>query len=144
MPGLPAKNVLDVQLVVSTLDDSDALSDTLSDAGFPRLEGEWWDEPQDGGEKWLKRVHVGADPRRAVNLHVRSLETPAWRLALLFPAWLRANPAECDAYADLKYRLAALHADDGTIERYADDKQAWIGEAFARAESWAAETGWTP
>ncbi|HKN52673.1 MAG TPA: dephospho-CoA kinase [Amycolatopsis sp.] len=144
VPGLPAKNVLDVQLVVSTLDDSDALSDTLSDAGFPRLEGEWWDEPQDGGEKWLKRVHVGADPRRAVNLHVRSLETPAWRLALLFPAWLRANPAECDAYADLKYRLAALHADDGTIERYADDKQAWIGEAFARAESWAAETGWTP
>jgi dephospho-CoA kinase len=144
VPGLPAKNVLDLQLLVSTLDDADALSETLSDAGFPRLEGEWRDEPQGGGEKWPKRVHVGADPRRAVNLHVRSRETPAWRLALLFSAWLRENPAERDAYADVKRRLAELHADDGTVEHYAEDKQGWIGEAFKRAESWAAETSWTP
>jgi dephospho-CoA kinase len=145
VPGLPAKDVLDLQLTVSTLDDADAFADALSDAGFPRAEGEWWDDPQGGAEGgWPKRFHFGGDPGRMVNLHVRSQETPAWRLALLFAEWLRQNPAERDAYAEVKRKLAAAHSADGTVEAYADEKQAWVNAAFGRAEVWAAATGWTP
>jgi dephospho-CoA kinase len=143
VPGLPAKNILDLQLTVSTLDDADTLGDLLADAGFPRLAGDWCDDAQDGDGTWPKRMHVGADPRRPVNLHVRSMETPAWRLALLFRDFVRANPAERDDYREVKLRLAAAHAADPTFEAYADEKQEFVNGVFARAEKWAAATGWT-
>ncbi|WP_344868476.1 dephospho-CoA kinase [Amycolatopsis ultiminotia] len=144
VPGLPAKDVLDLQLTVSTLDDADALAEALADAGFPRREGDWADDPQGGDTPWPKRLHVGADPKRAVNLHVRSTETPAWRLALLFRDWIRAHPDERDSYAAVKQQLAREHAADGTIEHYADEKQSWVNEAFVRAEAWAEESSWKP
>ncbi len=144
VPGLPAKDIVDLQLVVSTLDVADELSGTLSDAGFPRLEGDWADDAHDEEGTWPKRLHVGGDPRRPVNLHVRSQETPAWRLALLFPAWLRANPGERDAYAEIKNKLAAKHSGDGTVMAYAEEKQDWVDAAFTRADAWAESTGWTP
>ncbi|MFJ1765783.1 dephospho-CoA kinase [Amycolatopsis sp. NPDC088138] len=144
VPDLPAKDVLDLQLTVATLDDADTLSELLSDAGFPRLAGDWADDAQDGDGTWPKRLHVGADPKRPVNLHVRSKETPAWRLALLFRDYVRAHPGERDDYRDVKLRLAEAHADDGTVEAYADEKQDWVNAAFVRAEKWAETTGWTP
>ena len=143
VPGLPAKDTLDLQVTAPSLDVADEFADALSDAGFVRAAGEWWDEPQDGG-KWLKRFHFGADPGRAVNLHVRSPQTPAWRLALLFAAWLRQNPAERDAYAEVKRKLAGAHAGDGSVDSYSGDKQEWVNAAFRRAEAWAERTGWTP
>ena len=144
VPGLAAKDVLDLQLTVPTLADADALADALSAAGFPRAEGDWADDPQDGAAQWPKRFHFGGDPGRPVNLHVRSTETGAWRLALLFRDWLRARPDERDAYGDLKLRLAEKHESHGTAGPYTDEKQEWIDAAFGRAEAWAAETGWTP
>jgi dephospho-CoA kinase len=144
VPGLPGKDVLDLQLTVATLADADTLGELLADAGFPRLAGDWYDDAQDGAGTWPKRLHVGADPKRAVNLHVRSAETPAWRLALLFRDFLRANPGERDDYRDVKLRLAGAHAADGTVEAYADEKQEWVNGVFARAEKWAATGGWTP
>jgi dephospho-CoA kinase len=144
VPGLPAKNILDVQITVSTL-DADTFADALSDAGFPRAAGDWWDDPQDGSTSpWPKRFHYGADPGRPINVHVRAQETPAWRLALLFVAWLRHNPGEREAYAKVKSRLAEAHAGDGSVEQYAEEKQEWVNAAFRRAESWAAGAGWTP
>jgi dephospho-CoA kinase len=144
VPGLPAKDVLDLQLTVPTLAEADALADTLADAGFPPVPGRWYDDPQDGGVGWAKRLHVSGDPGRPVNVHVRSPETPAWRLALLFPEWLRHDPRERDGYAAVKRKLAEAHAADGTTERYAEEKQEWVNAAFRRAEEWAGRTGWTP
>ncbi|MBB4682932.1 dephospho-CoA kinase [Amycolatopsis jiangsuensis] len=144
VPGLPAKDILDLQLTVSTVDDADELAEVLADAGFPRREGEWVDDPQSGGTPWPKRLHMSADPKRAVNLHVRSTETPAWRLALLFRDWIRAHPEEREQYAAVKQQLAREHAADGTVEHYAEAKQGWVNEAFVRAESWAANSSWQP
>ncbi|MFD5244111.1 dephospho-CoA kinase [Amycolatopsis sp. NPDC058340] len=144
VPGLPAKDILDLQLTVSTLDKADELADALSDAGFPRADGEWYDDAHGEEGTWPKRFHFGGDPRRPVNLHVRSQETPAWRLALLFPEWLRRNPGERDTYAAVKNAMAAKHAGDGTVERYTDEKQVWVDAAFTRADAWAESAGWTP
>jgi len=54
VPGRSARDVLDLQVVVSTVNDS--LTEALSDAGFP---------PGDG-------FHVGADPGRPINLYVHT------------------------------------------------------------------------
>ena len=147
VPGLPAKDVLDLQLTVPSLARADEVADILSGAGFPRAEGHWFDDPQDDSTPvalWDKRFHFGADPVRPVNLHVRSVEGPAWRLPLLFRDWLRANPAELTAYAEVKRRLAGAHAGDGTTLPYAEEKQGWVNDAFVRAERWAERTGWSP
>jgi dephospho-CoA kinase len=136
VPGLPAKDILDLQLSVSTLEDADAVADALSDAGFPRATGDWEDDPRDGSTSWPKRFHFGADPARPVNLHVRSGETGAAELALLFRNWMRAHPEERDAYGELKLQLAEAHAGDGTTEAYTDEKQDWINDAFRRAGAW--------
>jgi dephospho-CoA kinase len=139
VPGLVAKDILDLQLIVSTLEDADAVADALSNAGFPRAAGDWVDDPQDGATTWPKRFHFGGDPGRPVNLHVRSEETGAARLALLFRDWMRSHPADRDAYGELKLRLAEAHAGDGTTEAYTNEKQAWITSAFRRAEAWAGD-----
>lgn len=148
VPGLAAKDVVDLQLTVSTLDDADAIADALSDAGFPRASGEWWDNahgPAAGGaRRWVKRMHYGADPARPINLHVRSTENAEWRQSLLFPAWLRDNPDERDAYENLKRKLARVHDGDGSVDGYAEDKTEWIAAACERARAWAERTGWTP
>jgi len=143
VPGLPAKDIIDIQILVESLTDADAFAGTLSDAGFPLAEGHWYDDPHDGAAHWPKRFHFGGDPARPVNLHVRSRETPAWRLALLFAAWLRDNDSERDAYAAVKREIAAVHASGSTVD-YAEDKQFWISAGFQRAEEWAGRTGWTP
>jgi dephospho-CoA kinase len=144
VPGLVAKDILDLQLTVSTLDDADKIADAVSAAGFPRATGSWYDDPQDGAETWPKRFHFGGDPGRPVNLHVRSQETGAWRLALLFRDWIRAHPGERGAYGELKLRLAEKHNSDTTTEPYTEDKQGWLNGAFQRAETWAASSGWSP
>lgn len=146
VPELPAKDVVDLQLTVATLADADAIATALSEAGFPRADGHWYDDPQGGAEpqRWDKRFHYGADPARPVNLHVRAADGPAWRLALLFRDWLRANPDEREVYGELKQNLAHAHGADGSVEPYAQEKQAWVNGAFVRAENWAAEVAWSP
>lgn len=147
VPELPAKDVVDLQLSVASLADAEAVGGALGDAGFPVLPQFTRDEPTPADpnpEHWRKRVHGGADPGRAVNLHVRVAGSPGWRYALLFRDWLRAESEPRAEYARLKHGLATRYADDGTIARYADAKQPWLREASLRAEQWATRTGWTP
>ncbi|WP_277068963.1 dephospho-CoA kinase [Saccharomonospora viridis] len=145
IPNLPAKDVLDFQIVVPTLSDADALAIPLTEAGFVRNdEHAWYDDPVGDENRWDKRVHTGADPARPVNLHVRVEDSPAWRRSLLFRDWMREHPDEVAAYAELKRRLAHEHVADDSVAGYAEKKQPWITAAFGRAEEWAARTGWTP
>ncbi|GIG62734.1 dephospho-CoA kinase [Longispora fulva] len=142
VPGLPAKDILDIQLGVTDLAAADRLAPVLAAVGFPANPGEWWDNPKPPDTTiWYKRLHGSADPGRPVNLHVRTLDSPGWRWALMFRDWLRANPAEVAGYAQLKARLAA---EGLTVNDYADAKEPWFDEAGALAEKWAATTGWAP
>ena len=70
---------------------------------------------------------------------MRQIDGPGWRYALLFRDWLGANPAERDAYADLKRALAQTEA---TTTDYTDAKGPWIVDALGRADVWARHTGW--
>ncbi|TCB98024.1 dephospho-CoA kinase [Micromonospora zingiberis] len=143
MPGLAAKDVIDIQLSVPSLADADGpLAQRLADAGFPRLPGEWWDTPRPaGGDRWEKRLHGSADPARPVHLHLRVTGSPGWRYALLMGDHLRADPDRRAAYLVLKRELAASAPDSGA---YATAKDPWFDEEHLRAEEWAARTGWRP
>ncbi|MDG4805206.1 dephospho-CoA kinase [Micromonospora sp. WMMD1120] len=143
VPGLAAQDVIDIQVAVSSLADADgALADRLAGAGFPRVPGEWWDDPRPAGRaRWRKRLHGSADPARPVRLHVRVADSPGWRYALLMRDHLRADPDQRSAYLLLKRDLvdAAPEAGDSGTAR-----DPWFDEEYLRAEQWAAQTDWRP
>ena len=148
VPGLPAKDVLDLQVTVGSLDDADSAADALAAAGFPRWPGTWRDTPRpqhpEPGD-WQKRLHGNADPGRAVNVHIRAAGSPGWRYALLFRDWLRANPDAAAAYLAEKRRLAGLHASDASTGAYARAKEDWFSRtADPQMNRWARDTGWKP
>ncbi|MBG6106299.1 dephospho-CoA kinase [Micromonospora vinacea] len=143
VPGLAAQNVIDVQVAVSSLADADGpLADRLANAGFPRVPGQWWDDPRPAGRgRWEKRLHGSADPARSVRLHVRLADSPGWRYALLMRDHLRADPDQRAAYLMFKRDLvdaAPEVGDSGTA------RNPWFDEEYLRAEQWAAQTGWRP
>jgi dephospho-CoA kinase len=141
VPGLPAKDVIDLQLVVPSLATADEVADRLAAAGLPRRPGTWYDNARGRpGQTWPKRLHASADPGRAVNLHVRAADSPGRRCALLMRDHLRALPAARDGYLAAKRGWAAAHL---LTADYAAAKEPWFDTAAAAAETWAAETGWT-
>jgi len=144
VPGLSAKDVIDIQVGVRKLAEADAARfvKALERQGFPRMEGNTDDDPLpwiDDHLAWRKRFHGSADPARDTHVHVRQIDGPGWRYALLFRDWLSASSHEREAYATLKGRLA-LSA--GTTSEYAEAKSPWIVEAMRRADAWARRTGW--
>lgn len=147
VPDLAAKDVIDLQLTVRSLEDADALAEPLSDAGLLRLARIDTDNPKPGApdpREWAKRLHVAADPQRPVNLHVRVAGCANWRYGLLFPAWLRADPQARIEYERFKRELATRFAADAGTDRYAEAKEPWFDEALPRADRWAERTGWQP
>ena len=145
VPGLVAKDVMDLQLAVPSLTAVNELAPALAPAGFPAVPGEHLDtphaevDPAPGG--WVKRLHGGADPAVVVHLHVRVLGSAGWRTALLLRDWLRADAAARDEYAREKRRLAESVA---TTVEYAAAKEPWFTGALPRARAWASQSGWSP
>jgi len=145
--GMPAKDVIDLQLTVPDLDVADDLAPELTAAGFPLVAGFDRDIPHPAGadeRDWRQRLHGNADPRQSVNLHLRVRDSAGWRWALLFRDWLTAEPAAAAEYLALKRSLAAAHADDPTSAGYAAAKEPWMAAAYDRGVAWAAATGWQP
>ncbi|GAA1346719.1 dephospho-CoA kinase [Saccharothrix algeriensis] len=135
VPGLAAKDVLDLQLGVRSMAEADDLADALGRAGFPAL-GAAGDTPKHGDPaEWEKRLHAGADPQRRVNLHVRVEGGPAWEWSLRFRDWLRADPAARREYEELKLDLSRRHAGDADGFAYGEAKEPWMAAAAARVEA---------
>ena len=142
-PGLVAKDVVDLQLVVTDLAAADAVADRLGAAGFPRREGGWTDTPKPGeaGRRGTSGCTAAPTPAGPVNLHVRAAGSPGARYALLFRDWLRAEPGERDGYAALK--TPPRRRRTGAARDYAEAKEPWFTDvAWPRMQAWAARTGW--
>ena len=141
VPGLLAKDVVDLQVGVTRLADADdpVFLAALDDRGFFRVEGNHADTGHGGGGLWAKRFHASADPGRIANLHVREIGSPGWEFALRFRDWLAAEPAALAEYAALKRRLVAQSA---TTSAYVEAKEPWFATAYGRVGEWAQRTGW--
>jgi GrpB-like predicted nucleotidyltransferase (UPF0157 family) len=91
VPGLDAKDRIDVQVVVADLGDANP----LGGAGFVEFAPAADHEPP-GAETtpgdWTKRLFQNAPDERAANIHVRLEGRPNARYALLFRDYLRAHP----------------------------------------------------
>ncbi|GAB5079187.1 dephospho-CoA kinase [Arthrobacter sp. AD-310] len=148
VPGLAAKDVIDLQVAVSGLDDADTLAPLLAAAGYPLVPGAGQDTPKPDlpdPAQWQKRFHANADPGRPVNLHVRVAGSAGWRYALMFRDWLRHDDAARRRYEAHKASLAAGYAGTGTTRQYAEAKEPWFtGVAWPGMSAWAGATGWEP
>ena len=155
VPGLDAKDVIDVQVTVDSLDTADELAQSLLAAGCPRVESITADIAKPDGRSsvagfdhvsdpafWRKRFHASGDPGRPTNVHIRVDGWPNQQFPLLFVDWVIANPGVRADYLATKRAVEAQgHADTGA---YADAKEPWFLDAYRRAWEWALSTGWEP
>lgn len=135
VPGLPAKQLIDIQVVVTDLAAAAAVAASARRAGFVHVPGQWFGTDRYGADH-REEVVVDADPGRPVNVNIRPVTAPIWRETLLFRDWLRSHDGERDAYAAMKQDLARRPGRD--VNDYSLGKMPWISDALLRAESWAA------
>jgi GrpB-like predicted nucleotidyltransferase (UPF0157 family) len=89
-----------------------------------------------------KRYFREAPGQRRTHIHVRRAGSWAEQFALLFRDYLRAHPADAQAYATLKYHLAEHHRDD--VHAYTDAKTPFIWAIMKQADTWSQTVGWAP
>jgi dephospho-CoA kinase len=156
VPGLDAKDVIDVQVTVESLAMADELAESLLSAGYPRIAAITADNGKTDARStvaefdhagdpalWQKRVHASADPGRPTNVHIRVAGWPNQQFALLFPCWLAVDADARTEYLAVK-REAERAGAGGGIAAYADAKEGWFDAAYRRAWAWADDTGWRP
>ena len=121
VPGLAAKNQIDVVLGVPDSTDEAAYVPALEAAGFEFAirEPEWFEH----------RLFRGVDPK--VNLHAFSADCEEIGRMLAFRDWLRTHPEDRAAYEREKRRLAEQTWN--TVQDYADAKTDVVREIVGRA-----------
>ena len=123
VPGLAAKPVIDIVLVVPDSADEAGYVPDLEAAGyqFQFREPEWYEH----------RFLSDRDP--AVQIHVFSVGSPEVERMLLFRDRLRSRPEERDLYERTKRELASRPWT--FVQDYADAKSDVVEEIIARARS---------
>jgi len=120
VPGLMAKPIIDMVLVVPDTTDEDAYVPALTAAGYRMTlrEPDWYEH----------RMFKGPDTN--INLHTFSAGCEEIGRMLAFRDWLRSHDEDRDRYQDVKRQLATRtwrHIDD-----YSDAKTTVIGEILRR------------
>ena len=123
VPGLAAKPILDILLVVADSADEPSYIPDLERAGYVlrTREPEWFEH----------RVLKGVEP--AVNLHVFSPGCPETERMLLMRDWLRAHGDDRALYEQTKRELAQRTWK--YVQNYADTKTEVVEAILARAHS---------
>jgi GrpB-like predicted nucleotidyltransferase (UPF0157 family) len=121
IPGLVAKPIIDMILVVANSADECAYVPALEGAGYVLhiREADWHEHRKLKG------------PDTQINLHVFSIGCPEIDRMLIFRDWLRRNPADRDLYARTKLSLAQQKWKLG--QNYADAKSPVVEEILSRA-----------
>ena len=129
VPGLAAKPVIDIILVVADSAEEAAYAPALEATGYEiRIrEPEWFQH----------RMLQGGDGD--VNLHVFPAGCPEVDRMIAFRNWLRANPGDREWYERSKRALAGREW--GCTQEYADAKTAVVREILGRAEIVTKKTG---
>ncbi len=121
VPGLAAKPIIDILLVVADSADESSYVPAMEAAGYVlRIrEPDWYEH----------RLFKGPDTD--INLHVFSTGCPEIDRVLLLRDWLRENPDDRRLYERTKRELA--RRDWTYMQHYADAKTAVIDEIIQRA-----------
>jgi GrpB-like predicted nucleotidyltransferase (UPF0157 family) len=139
VPGLAAKDCIDVQVRVAALADP-AIIQAMSAAGF-RCRPEPWNKSEiASGSVCPKLVFAPPAAARLCNVHFRLHDGPNARLALLFRDYLRADSLARDAWGAFKTRLAGSVSN---LAGYGQIKAPATEVLIRAAEQWAARIGWS-
>jgi GrpB-like predicted nucleotidyltransferase (UPF0157 family) len=121
VPGLPAKPIIDIILVVADSSDETGYATALAASGYRlHIREPGWHEHR-----------LFKDPENSVNLHVFSAGCPEVDRMLTFRDWLRTSRGDRDLYARSKQTLA--QQEWKYTQNYADAKTAVIDEIMSRA-----------
>lgn len=144
VPGLAAKDVIDVQVTLKDFSCTPQLVSALGSLGYtliPHITSDHLPPLYQGSEtNWEKLMFRPPDNQRPTHLHVRALGRPNQRYPLLFRDYLRAHPVATAAYAQIKTCLALRHPDDVDFYYYIKDPLCDI--VIDAAEDWAQEIDW--
>jgi len=121
VPGLAAKDRIDIDLIVADPADEDAYVPDLAAAGYTlrTREPHWYEH---------RCLWTGDHD---VSVHVFGPDCDEFLRHLVFRDWLRDHPADRDRYAAQKYRVAAEHP--LSMAHYVHGKAAVIVEILTRA-----------
>ena len=131
VPGLAAKDVIDVQITVAALDKR-ALVAPLSSLGYHFWDIDTCDHVPPGrtdtAEEWSKLYFSEPPGQRPTHVHVRQAGWLNQRYALLFRDYLRRHPDKAADYESLKRHLAGRFGGDDAASReaYASAKSCFI------------------
>ncbi len=143
VPGLAAKDIVDIQVTVARLDDPD-LAEKMRSAGFAERGDVGWDSyvgiEDTTSPELRKRYFREQEGARRAHVHVREQGRLNQRYALLFRDYLRASPVTREAYQLIKERLAAIFPE--SVDGYLYIKDPLMDLMFAAAAVWAEATGW--
>ena len=142
--GLPAKNIIDLQVTVSDLNNN-ALVDKLCTSGYPfrsdvtndHLVG--WD---DASPELRKRYFREKEGARRVHIHVREEGRINQQYPILFRDFLRSNALVREAYAVVKMALAEHFYND--VDAYYAIKDPYMDTIYEAAKLWALQNNWLP
>lgn len=130
VPGLPAKPIIDLLLGVGRLDAAVGRVQLVEALGYERVP---WVERLVPGRLYFDRGPAGS---KQFHLHVVEFGSKQWIDPILFRDWLRAHPADAQAYGDLKRELEARFPGPG--EAYGDAKRPFVLSILERAQREAA------
>lgn len=146
VPGLRAKDVIDIQVTVASLNPVEPIHEGVEQAGFVLHEWIAADHRPPGEEgpeeDWLKRFAREAPGEKRTHVHIREQGRRNQRYALLFRDYLRAHPLVAEAYARLKETIALFHREDR--DAYVEIKDPAVDLIALPAEEWAERTRWKP
>jgi GrpB-like predicted nucleotidyltransferase (UPF0157 family) len=127
VPGLPAKDIIDVDLTLKDPTDEESYVKHLEEAGFRFLLREpQWHQHRFFVENWPRAYHV--------NVHVWGPDSPEAARHRIFRDWLLKTPADVELYAKVKREAAEQTAVAGdSMLEYTQRKDKTIQEILGRA-----------
>jgi len=127
VPGMPARDILDVEVVLAKIEDESAFSAPLERLGFRRF------DPPDLAAAGL-RLFVPDDGSGRAHVHVCELGSVQHRRHVAVRDYLRAHPDEARRYADVKREAARVAA--GSRAAYSRAKGRYLQALESAALSW--------
>lgn len=144
VPGLGAKDVIDIQITVRGLDP--LIQRQLVKAGYKPWESIAHDHVPQGEDedpkRWEKMFFSQPESQRRANIHVRVEGNPNQIYPLLFRDYLRAHPNSARSIEIIKHEIARRHAND--MDAYYDIKDPVYDLIWDAALEWARHTNWKP